>query len=407
MAFQQGLSGLNTASKALDVISNNVANSGTVGFKAGQALFGDVYASAIGGAASSLQVGIGASIGAVRQGFNQGNITATNNPLDMAINGNGFFSLTRSDGSILYSRNGQFDVDENGYVVTSYGDKLMGFAVTSTVGGVTTFSNTSAVLQIPTGNIPPRATQDMGGQNGVVLSLNLDARTAVQTFDITDATTYSSTSLSVYDSLGNDHLLSMYFSKTAAGAWEVRTQMDGGAVSGANALTFDVNGVVASGDTIAFTDAPAGAAPLAFTIDLGKATQYGSTYSVNSINQTGYETGQLSGLNLSKEGVIQGRYSNGQSQDLGRVTLATFASPNGLLSVGNNLWAPSPSSGPPIEGAPGAGTRGLITSGAVEDSNVDLTAELVNMITQQRTYQANAQSIKTQDQIMQTLVNLR
>lgn len=407
MAFQQGLSGLNTASKALDVISNNVANSGTVGFKSGQALFGDVYASAIGGAASSLQVGIGASIGAVRQGFSQGNITATNNPLDMAINGNGFFSVTRSDGSILYTRNGQFDVDENGYVVTPYGDQLMGFGVTSAIGGTTTFSDTTAVLQIPTGNIPPRATQDLGGSNGVSLNLNLDARIGNQVFDITDATTYSSTSLTVYDSLGNDHLLSLYFSKTGAGTWEARTQIDGGAISAPSALTFSTTGTVSTGGSIAFAATPAGADPLAFTIDLSQATQYGSVYSVNSIAQTGYETGQLSGLNISKEGVIQGRYSNGQSQALGKISLTAFASPNGLLSLGNNLWAPSPASGPAIDGAPGAGTRGLITSGAVEESNVDLTAELVNMITQQRTYQANAQSIKTQDQIMQTLVNLR
>lgn len=439
MAFQQGLSGLNSSSRSIDVVSNNIANANTVGFKAGSAQFADIFASALGGAVSGIQVGIGATVNAVRQAFTQGNLAISNNPLDMAINGNGFFRLERNDGSIGYSRNGQFDVDRDGFIVNANGDKLTGFRVSSIIGGVSTFEGTPSLLQIDTANIPPQATA--GGQ-GVVISANLDARDVNPTtrtppgpaFDPTanpiPVESYNSTtSLTVFDSLGNPHSMTYYFVRTDPAtdlSWSVWAGLDGqtpisltGDVAAtppatgfvpANPLQFNSSGQLPTGSTTSFAfnwPVGNGADPLSFDVDLSNVTQFGDTFSVNRLTQNGFTTGQLTGLTVTRDGTIQGRYSNGQSRDIGRVALANFQSPNGLISLGNNLWAESPDSGQPIVGTPGSGVLGVVTAGSVEESNVDLTAELVNLIIQQRNYQANAQSIRTQDQILQTLVNLR
>ncbi|MBL8436901.1 MAG: flagellar hook protein FlgE [Zoogloeaceae bacterium] len=408
MAFQQGLSGLNAASKALDVISNNVANSGNVGFKLGSTLFSDVYAAALNGAAAGVQVGIGTAVGAVRQQFSQGNITPTNNPLDVAINGAGFFRMSQ-DGAISYTRNGQFDVDKNGYIVNAQGLRLTGYPADAT-GAILPASPTD--IQIDTADLQPNPTSEIN------LGLNLDSRATAPTaaFDFTDPTTYnSSTSVTVYDSLGNDHIATMYFVKTGGGFWDVYQQLDGGATTLASAasptLTFDTSGALTAGAnntlTLAIPASFGAATPQSVTLDFTGSTQYGSAFGVNRQTQDGYASGRLSGITISEDGTVQGRYSNGQSRNLGQIVIANFASPNGLISLGNNLWAESPASGQPLVGAPGTGSLGVLVAGSVEESNTDLTAELVNMITQQRAYQANAQSIKTQDQILQTLVNLR
>jgi flagellar hook protein FlgE len=215
--------------------------------------------------------------------------------------------------------------------------------------------------------------------------------------------------MTVYDSLGNSHVMSLYFRKTAANAWNVYSGLDGAAPGAASAMTFTTAGAVNTGGTIgplAFA-VTTGANALSITLDLTAATQFGSTFGVNSMSQDGYTSGRLSGLSISTEGVIQGRYSNGQSRNLGQIVLANFANPNGLQSLGGNQWSETADSGQPLIGAPNSGSLGSLQSAAVEESNIDLTGELVNMITAQRNYQANAQSIKTQDAIMQTLVNLR
>jgi flagellar hook protein FlgE len=405
MAFQQGLSGLNAASKALDVNSNNVANSGNVGFKGGTTQFADVFAAALNGAAAGVQVGIGTAVGAVSQLFTQGNITPTNNPLDVAINGAGFFRMDQN-GTIAYSRNGQFEVDKDGFIVNSQGYRLTGFPADPT--GVI-LQATPGPLEIDTADLQPVQTTE------VEIGLNLDSRdTALSAaaFDVSDPSTYnSSTSVTLYDSLGNDHILTMYFVKTAGGTWSVFQQLDGGTASAANPLTFDSSGAITSGASTNLSltiPASFGAAtPQAVTLDFTGSTQFGSGFGVNRQIQDGYASGRLSGITFVEDGTVQGRYSNGQSRNLGQIVLANFASPNGLISLGGNLWAESPASGQPLVGAPATGSLGTLTAGAVEESNVDLTTELVAMITQQRAYQANAQSIKTQDQILQTLVNLR
>lgn len=422
MSFQQGLSGLNTSSKSLDVISNNVANSSTVGFKSAQAQFADVYASALSGAVSSIQIGIGASVNAVRQAFSQGNLSTSANPLDMAINGNGFFRMERTDGSIAYTRNGQFDVDKDGYIVNANADKVTGFAVQYQAAGSSVFAGTPTAIQIDTSNIPPQATRDgVGGTGyGATVSANLDSRTTVPTnptFDPAQLDSYTSTtSMNVYDSLGNAHTLALYYvhqdPAISPNTWNVYATMDGGStVVGTTTMNFNTDGTLSPTSPtllpISAVLSNGATTPLTFNVDLTASTQYGAAFAVNTLAQTGYTTGQLSGLTVTKDGVIQGRYSNGQSQDIGKIALANFQAPNGLISLGNNLWAESPESGPPIIGSPGTGVLGSVSAGMVEESNVDLTAQLVDMIIQQRNYQANAQSIKTQDQILQTLVNLR
>ena len=642
MAFQQGLSGLSIASKALDAISNNVSNSGTVGYKQAGAQFADVFAASL-SAGSSTQVGIGASVATVAQQFTQGNISTSSSTLDLAVNGQGFFRMS-DNGAITYTRNGQFHVDKNGYVVNSsglrltgntydakglpngvggdirlsYGDAdpkatteagynvnldsrssspaaltvatLYGTGVPATVGTplVLTAANNrltvavdgeaSATVTIPVGSyadssslvaalqtaidqtslkgrlvassdsngvlslaserggrlssllvggtaaaglkIPSGTT--VNGSNAVVatlssasvapftiapvpaagttstLSIAVDGAAAIpvtinaatypdstslvaalQTavnatalngkvvvgadadgritfsstlaggqssmavtggvatdlamptftatansggFSITDPTSYTSTtSQTVYDSLGNPHTQSLYFVKTAqANKWDVYTSLDGGfppeidPITGLHSPTtvsFDSNGGLLTPKTIAttYTVTTGATKDLTITIDLNNSTQFGNSFGVSSLSQDGYKPGTLSGLTVEADGTILGNFSNGQSRTMGQVLLTNFRNPNGLVSVGGNQWQWTPEAGA-VDGAgapPGTGTLGVLQSAAIEESNVDLTSELVNMITQQRAYQANAQSIKTQDQILQTLVNLR
>lgn len=407
MSFQQGLSGLNAASKNLDVIGNNVANASTVGFKQSQAQFSDVFANSLAGAGGT-QVGIGTKVSDVVQQFSQGNITASSNPLDVAINGSGFFRLS-DNGVIAYSRNGQFHLDKDGYIVNGSGQRLTGYAA-SAAGVINTASPLE--LKISSSDLLPQAT---GKMNALV---NLDSRNTALTsagFDINDPTTYhDSTSVSVYDSLGNAHTLSLYFVKTNSNTWDVFASSDGTQIGtgSVGTLAFQTDGTIdAAATTLPFNiSVPlinGATSPLDFGLDIAGTTQFGSGFGVNALSQDGFTSGHLAGFSIGGDGVILGRYSNGQSKALGQVALANFANPQGLQPLGNNVWAETPESGAALVGAPNTGNLGVLQAGATEDSNVDLTAELVNMIVAQRIYQANAQSIKTQDAVLQTLVNMR
>jgi flagellar hook protein FlgE len=407
MSFQQGLSGLNAAAKNLDIIGNNVANSNTVGFKQAEAQFADVYANSLSGSGGS-QVGIGTKVAAVVQQFSQGNVTATGNPLDVAINGAGFFRLS-DNGTINYSRNGQFHMDSTGYVVNTNGARLTGF--TASTGGVLDTS-APADIQISTADLAPQATTSANAL------LNLDSRQANLPsvgFDLTDPSTFNhSTSTSIYDTLGNPHVLSTYYLKTAAASWDVFAAVDGTQV-GAGAvgtLNFTGSGAIDTGTTtlpfsLSVPVTTGAVSPLVFDLDFSGTTQFGSNFSVNALDQDGFASGRLAGFNIGPDGIIQGRYTNGRSSVLGQVVLANFSNPQGLEALGDNAFAESFASGDPLVGAPSTGSLGVLQSSAVEDSNVDLTAELVNLITAQRVYQANAQTIKAQDAVLQTLVNLR
>jgi flagellar hook protein FlgE len=405
MGFQQGLSGLNAASKSLDVIGNNVANASTVGFKQSQAQFADVYASSMAGSSGG-QAGIGTRVATVAQQFTQGNITTTNNSLDMAVSGSGFFRMD-NNGSITFSRNGQFQLDKNGFIVNSQGYKLTGF-LPNAAGAIV--ATTPADIQISTADLLPAATVN------VTAGLNLDARStvpAIAPFDPNNPATFNnSTSSTIYDSLGGPHVASLYFVKTATNAWSSYLTVDGTQVgAGAlTAMTFSSSGVLTAPagavTSAAFTPAGGGAAQT-LSINFAGTSQFGSTFGVNSLSQDGYTSGHMTGFSTGSDGVVTGRYSNGQTKTLAQVVLANFSNAQGLQPLGNNQWVETSTSGTPLVGAPGSASLGVLQTSAVEDSNVDLTAELVNMITAQRVYQANAQTIKTQDQVLQTIVNLR
>lgn len=447
MGFQQGLSGLNAASKSLDVIGNNIANANTVGFKMAQAQFADVYANSLSGGGTN-SVGIGTKLATVAQQFTQGNITGTNNPLDVAINGAGFFRMN-TNGAISYSRNGQFQMDKNGGLVNSQGAQLTGYVanaqgVLSTGAAVPIVINTADVPANQTANVNTRINLD--SRELVPKTTGTPPVTTLVAFNPTDPTTFNkATSVEVFDSLGNPHILQTFYVQsnrplppppsTVTKEWDVFTVVDGvyppitppGLPLPTPTNSIGKVGFDAFGKLTAVTPS-VGTTPFAFDVridvpstgsvtpisnptmvkyDLNGSTQFGSPFSVNFLKQDGFTSGKLSKFNTSKDGTIVGTYTNGTTRVLAQVVVANFVNPNGLQSLGDNQWNETATSGQPLVGAPGSGGLGVLAASSTEDSNTDLTGELVNMITAQRVYQANAQTIKTQDQVLQTLVNLR
>jgi flagellar hook protein FlgE len=571
MGFQQGLSGLNATSKNLEVIGNNVANANTYGSKVARAEFNDVYAAALSGAGAT-PIGIGTNLAAVAQQFTQGNITTTANPMDLAINGAGFFQVSDGANPVAYTRNGQFKVDRSGYIVNNNAQRLMGYPADN-LGRIQ--PGQASAIQLPTGGIDPNPTQaaslemnldarlattnpaivaresaqssgdDLADQatesvttSNIALSamaaalpvtvlstaavtafttarddaaaaaaaaataaaaygtashavattnastaqssattardsaqaalvaidaaLAVDpanptliaARTAMQDaatdassvlaqsnmhvaavsavpgattgaqirFD--DADTYNNaTSLTMFDAKGQEVAVTYYFQKGGTDVWNVYATANRTTVAGTDALPqpiatlrFSADGgtVISPNGTVAFNIPPstnaAGAETMAITgieLDIAEATQFGSAFGVTDMSQDGFSAGQLTSIAIESNGIVSARYSNGQSRPAGQIEIATFRNPQGLQPIGDNAWARSYASGDAVVGVPGDGNLGVLQAGALEESNVDITGELVNMITAQRIYQANAQSIKTIDQVMQTIVNLR
>jgi flagellar hook protein FlgE len=517
--FQQGLSGLNAASKSLDVIGNNIANASTVGFKASQAQFADLYANSLNGVSGS-NPGIGVTVAKLAQQFTQGNIETSNNPLDVSVNGGGFFRMV-VNGAVQYTRNGQFHEDENHTLVNAQGAQLTGY-LTNSAGQV--LLGAPVPLTLDKADLKPVQTTTAD------FKLNLSSKATVPKnlpFDANDPDSYNKqTQVPVYDSLGTEHIMTTYYVKTAANTWDVYAAADGkevisaGAVSAINAdetvaaaltaygeqvratppdagliasaafgyadaayqsmlaaastppasatqdqldaltaaytaldpsqsgqitdmtpdeianklaaaltvpavkvgtLLFDKSGNLDEG-AMALMDPPqtvpfnialpifpdTGAeGPMMVATSFDSITQYGSATSDQGSTANGYTAGSWQRYNIDENGVIMGQYSNGKSRAMGQIAMANFASVDGLTPLGNNAWAESSASGTPIIGVPNAASMGKLRASSVETSNTDLTAELVNMITAQRVYQANAQTIKTEDSILQTLVNLR
>ncbi len=412
MGFETALTGLNAASSDLNVISNNIANASTTGFKVSRAEFADIYASTNLGT-SSMAIGSGVRLASVAQQFSQGSVAITQNNLDLAINGQGFFRLN-DNGNIVYSRAGQFQVDNSGYMVNSNGQHLTAYTADSS-GNI---SGAIGDVQLSSADIPPTATTT------VALGLNIDASQTAPTtgFDITDPTSFNhSTSTSIYDSFGSSHLMSTYYVKTGPGAWNAYTYVDGSNISNAGGVAGAPDKLVfGSGGKLSTINATAvppntlttgtytpsnGSAPLTLTMNYGGLTQYGSGFSVNSLTQNGFTTGRVSGVDISDTGIIFARYTNGQSNALGQVVLSNFVNPQGLRQLGDTTWAESFNSGAALTGAPGSSSLGSLQSGALEQSNVDISQALVSMINAQRNYQANAQVISTANQITQTLIN--
>ncbi|WP_434680702.1 flagellar hook protein FlgE [Pseudomonas sp. R1-18] len=439
MSFNIGLSGLYAANKSLDVTGNNIANVATTGFKSSRTEFADQYAQSIRGTSGQTQVGSGVSTAAVAQQFSQGNLTTgTANSLDLAINGNGFFMLS-NNGEKLYTRAGAFHTDKEGYVVNSAGMKLQGYNVDAN-GDVV--NGALSDLRVDSSNLEPKST------NAITNVANLNSTTAlptVATFDPTDTKSYNvKYSTPTYDSQGNAHTLDQYFVKTGTNTWSMYSLMDGRSINDPtstapdkNDLTFNSSG----GLVVTGTGVPSSSANIAFntdgtfsvsnwkpgvqvgsgtttsweengasgdTIKLNMAgiTQTASASGLITQDQNGYATGQLSAMSVDSTGNLFATYTNGKSQVIGQVSLTNFANVQGLAQAGGTNWRETFASGVPVSGTPQSGTLGNITGQALEDSNVDLTMELVNLIKAQSNYQANAKTISTQSTIMQTTIQM-
>ncbi|HZZ10488.1 MAG TPA: flagellar hook-basal body complex protein [Paraburkholderia sp.] len=513
MGYQQGLSGLSASSSDLDVIGNNIANANTVGFKSGAAQFADMYANSVATAVGN-QVGIGTKLSEVQQQFSQGTITSTNQALDVAINGNGFFQLS-NNGSLVYSRNGVFQLDKNGYITSTDGLQLMGYAANSS--GIINTAQT-VPLTVPTANIAPQATTKItaglnlnaqdplmlgtptvtsalttsglttpgatitntaSGTNNDNYTVAFDTTATPPTYTVKDNTlgtttspaaytagtaislgngqtitfngtplagdsytvaptpvafnqnsssTYNySTSTTVYDSLGGSQTVNMYFAKTSAGTWNVYAGTSTGTASLVGQANFNSSGTLlgttqaavpaTTPPTFVATATPyqynfqipttdGSSTPQSLVLNIGGTTQYGGKDGVNSLQPDGYAAGTLTSFTIGADGTLTGNYSNQQTAALGQIVLANFSNQNGLVNLGNNEFQQTSASGVAQISAPGSTNHGVLQGGAVENSNVDLTSELVNLITAQRNYQANAQTIKTQQTVDQTLINL-
>ena len=510
MSFNIGLSGIRAASSDLNITGNNIANASTVGFKSSRAEFGDVYAASILGTGSNAQ-GSGVVLNNVAQIFTQGNINYTENSLDLAINGNGFF-VTSNNGALSYTRAGYFGTNQEGLIVNNNGERLQGFGVDPSTGKINEGVPTD--LRVDTRAANPRPT------SAVASTLNLnsantrlpvwetafeqareteltrindelaqivadsnqageiayaaalpdplpadpvelaealaeaeDARDAEYqrvydeavadlpanpeehadgvalaaaraSFDPSDSSTFnSSTSVNVFDSQGNAHVMTKYFVKTGSNSWDMHVMIGGkpvalndAATPGPAQLEFSRSGQLLTSQPITITGwnpqdkagQPTGAiADTGFALNLTGSTQYAASFAVTAVSQDGYTTGDLAGLEIDDQGMLIARYTNGQTRTQGQLVLANFANQQGLTPLGDTAWAQSSASGEPVVGAPGTGTLGGVQSGALEQSNVDLSEMLINLIVAQRNYQANAKTIQTEDAVTQTIINLR
>lgn len=441
MSFNISLSGLNAASSDLDVTSNNIANVATTGFKGSRAEFADIFgASRLG--ASQNAIGAGVQLASVSQQFSQGNLEFTENTLDMSVSGEGFFVMRQNATSqdISYTRAGAFQVDEVGQVANSAGQILQVFPVDPVTGVVGTTSLTGTIpLQVPNTVGSPQATTNLDININLpsdipaqMTPVALDAALAIPGTVPPTSSYHQSTSATIFDSQGTSHILTMYFvmSDDLNNTWDVRTTLDGDVMTSttdpaAEHLDFDTSGVLdtAAGSTDGgaiiydpFPPAPAttlpnGSALFNLTIDY---TNQGNTitqeaqggFSVQSLSQDGFSTGRLTGLEVDDQGLVRASFTNGQTTALGKIALARFDNPQGLRQTGNTSWVETVDSGPVIGGEAGTGNFGLVQTGALESSNVDLTAELVNLITAQRNFQANSKAIETANNITQTIINI-
>ena len=450
MAFTTALSGLSAAQNNLAVTGNNIANANTTGFKKSRSEFADVYASSMGGV-SKVQPGSGVRVTEVAQQFSQGNIEYTENSLDLALSGTGFFTLADSPTAATptkYTRSGAFQLDKDGYVVNDQGRYLMSYAPNGTTVDAGFSQGVFQPIQIDTAQGLPEATEKVN------LQVNLDAtsdKLQPANFDPTEPTTYNNmTSATVYDSQGNPHTATTYFLADGTSAappvldnpnsWLVYTYLDGWGIEPASSATptgvtdstdqtavptplkleFNTTGALVTIDGIAPpTTSQAFSAITSSDLDPNlkvddisldynfiKSTQYSTPYSVNALTQNGLPAGNLTGIDVDDKGIVFARFSNGGSRTLGQVALARFANNQGLSKVGDTSWAENANSGQPVFGAAGNNNFGTIQSAALEASNVDLSAQLVNLIVAQQSYQANSQTISTENQVIQTILNI-
>lgn len=411
MSFDIAVTGISASSTNLEVISNNIANGQTTGFKRSRVGFEDLYASSFLGTFENT-VGKGVQVGAIKQEFAQGDISFTENQLDLAVSGSGFLRYS-NNGGINFSRDGSLRIDNEGFITNSAGYNLTGYLADPS-GSITA---QLGELAVSTSNIAPLAS------TGVEYGLNFNAEASppavafpnVVSGDPDPASYNYATSVTVFDSLGASHVVDTYYVNTGVNQWETHTYSDSAQVGGPDDIVFNSNGTLASINGAAgvttITIPPyapgGGAANLNLQLDYADATQYGESFDLNSLSQNGYTTGRLSSLEFDGEGMLFARYTNGESLTLGQVVLANFASVSGLNPAGGNNFLETPRSGAPLIGAPGSSSLGTITPGALEESNVDITKSLVDLITAQRSFEANAQVISATDSIQQTIINIR
>jgi flagellar hook protein FlgE len=407
MSFNIALTGLDAANQDLSVTANNLANASTIGFKGSRTEFADLFSSTQTGV-SSTAVGNGVTVEEVAQQFSQGDIETTGNNLDLSISGNGFFTLS-NNGALEYTRDGEFQVNNAGDVVTANGANLQVYPPLAN-GGYNTGG--LANLSLSSGESAPSATTTAS------ITANLPAGAAIPPdaadFSPTDPNSYNNTtSLTVYDSLGAAHTASLYFTNDGNNTWTANLYVDGNAV-GTQQLSFSPSGALLTpaGGTAAFPTYNAaaglstGANPMTMTFNFSNVTQFGNNFGVTAVTQNGYTTGLLTGISIDDTGVVQAQYTNGNNVNLGQVAMANFANPQGLEQLGDSNWAGTQASGEAVQGVAGGSGFGNISSGSLEESNVDTTASLVDMITAQRAFQANAQMIQTENQITQTIIQI-
>ncbi|QDW65569.1 flagellar hook protein FlgE [Luteimonas granuli] len=407
MSFNTALSGINAANADLNVTANNIANVNTTGFKESRAEFADLFSYSSYGLSRNA-IGSGVKLGNVAQQFSQGNITPTGRSLDMAIDGDGFFTLNKN-GAVLYSRAGNFQTDPQGFVGTPEGARLQVYPPRADGDGFDIGRMTD--LQLLTSDSPPRQTNLLN----LMFTLPGNAlQMPISPFDPGEPGSYNASSggTTVFDSLGVAHVQTSYFVKTAnPNEWEVHNFIDGQPAGAPATLQFSDTGalVTPTNGRIVLDpfDPGNGAAPVNLTVDVTGSTQYGERFQFRDARQDGYAAGKLNEISIAADGVVFARYSNGADRPLGLIALSTFVNPQGLQSQGNNVWAETHSSGVPRTGAPDTSDFGQIHGGSLESSTVDLTEQLVNMIVAQRNFQANAQMISTQDQTTQTVINIR
>jgi flagellar hook protein FlgE len=403
-SFSIALSGLTASASNLDITANDIANANTVGFKGSRAQFADVYASGAVNLNTSV-TGEGVRLASSAQQFTQGNISTSSSNLDLAISGDGFYTLKSANG-VVYSRNGQFAEDSKGNVVSSTGKALQVYPPLVN-GGFNTGALTNLNLQ--TAQSAPQATT-----TGTAI-LNLPAGSPVPTvapFNPNNSLTYNqSTSTTVYDSLGESYPATMFFSQTAVpNVWSVNLTVNGTAVGAAQNLTFSNTGAqtVPAGGGLTFAPfaPPDGAQVMSMNFNFGQTTNYGGSFGVTSITQNGFATGQLSTVAIDTSGIVSAVYTNGRSTQLGQLAMANFPNPQGLKQLGDTDWSETFTSGNVVQGTANSAGFGSIQSGALESSNVDLTTELVNMITAQRSFDANAQVITAANAESQTVIQV-
>ena len=392
MSFNIATSGLNAITEQLNAISNNIANSGTVGFKSGRAEFSSLYA-------ESQPLGVGVS-GVTQSITRGGNISTTGNALDLAISDSGFFMVRDSTGTTAYTRAGYFGTDSSGNLINNLGMYLQGYPVNAN-GEIEV--GTIGNLTISSGSIPAKATDSLD------FTANLDARAAepeTAPFNPKDSTSYNNTyTTQVFDSLGREHTLNQYFVKTGENTWQVHYYMDDVEIpDSSQAIEFTEQGVLKSPVGLTnLTTSISGAADLSIDLSYNGTSQYGSDFSVSKNNSSGYASGERTGQAIDEDGSVYATFSNGERMLQGQLVLANFANPNGLASKEGTTWVQTASSGAPLTGTPGTGLLGSVKSGALESSNVDLTSELVGLMTAQRNYQANTKVISTNDNMMNAL----